>query len=192
MYATRRINIPIALTLIRLIIAPLLLPLLVFYLFPSKSIYTHITLALLCAIFCLTDFLDGYLARRYGQVTALGKLLDPIADKFFISATLIALVAVQKLYFLWAILLIGREFLMNGLRAFSAQQQRTIPVSYLGKLKTTFQGILLFVIILNPYQWLGTYSSLAWATLESSLLAITLFLSFYSAYKYYQGSTARG
>ncbi|MBT4856492.1 CDP-diacylglycerol--glycerol-3-phosphate 3-phosphatidyltransferase [bacterium] len=188
MHLVRRLNIPLILTLTRLAIAPLLLPFLIYYLFPSQSFITHIILASLCAFVCLTDFLDGYLARKYSQVTSLGKLLDPIADKLFMSAMFITLVAVQKFYFMWAILLIGREFAMNGLRAFAAQQRHIVNVSMLGRLKTTFQGILLVVIILNPYRWIGVYGGYLWTLLEVLLLVATMFFSFYSAFKYYQNT----
>ena len=182
-----RLSLPLALTLIRLIVAPLILPFLVYYLLPFQNFFVHSGLALLSAFVCLTDFLDGYLARKYQQVTVLGKLLDPIADKFFFSAMLIALVAIHKFYFFWAILLIGREFFISGLRAFAAQRQISVDVSFFGKLKTTFQGILLFIVIISPSSWTDQFGVYAWGLFEVVVLIMTLFLSFYSAYKYFEG-----
>ncbi len=186
-----RLNLPLALTLIRLVVAPLILPFLVYYLLPLQSFFIHSGLALLSAFVCITDFLDGYLARKYHQVTTLGKLLDPIADKFFFSAMLIALVAVHKFYFFWAVLLVGREFFVNGLRVFASQQQISVNVSFFGKLKTTFQGILLFMLIISPYPWFGQHGYYVWGFIEVVVLVITLYLSFYSAYKYFENVLRR-
>lgn len=184
MQVAYKLNLPLILTLIRLVIAPVILPLSVYYLYPSNSFAVHFALAVMCAFFCLTDFFDGYLARKYSQVTTLGQLLDPIADKFFICATLVALVAIHKVYFFWVIVLLGRELFMNGLRMYAATQAINVPVNILGKLKTTFQGIFLFVVILNPYRWISETSALLWHSLEMSLLLVTVVCSVYSAFRY--------
>ncbi len=86
-----------------------------------------------------TDLLDGYLARRLGQITTIGTLLDPIADKLLISSALIALVQVRVTPGWLAILLIGREFAVSGLRSIAAAEGYTISASDLGKTKTVSQ-----------------------------------------------------
>ncbi|MDP3889126.1 MAG: CDP-alcohol phosphatidyltransferase family protein, partial [bacterium] len=110
------INIPIILTLIRLIFSPFLLPLLLVHFLPFNIFWINAILALFFVMVCLTDFFDGYLARKYKQETVLGKLLDPIADKFLLYSTLIVLLSVHKIFFYWPSILIGREFLVMGIR----------------------------------------------------------------------------
>lgn len=143
-------------------------------------------MALIFTLFVLTDFFDGYLARKYCQVTTLGKILDPIADKFLVYSTLIALLAINKIYFYWVVLLIGREFFVMGLRLIAAEHNFSIPVSSQGKLKTCIQMILLIYLIINPYQQAGLQGAFFWNGVEIILLMTTMFFSVVSAYTYYQ------
>ncbi len=177
------LNFPIILTLIRLILSPLILPLCLVYLLPFNYLWLNFLLALLFVAFSITDFLDGYIARKYKMETKFGKALDPIADKFLISSTLISLLAIKKIYFLWVIILIGREFFMMGLRQIALENNYSIDVSIYGKIKTTFQIIMLTVIILNPFQEVKDFNF--FNALEMSLIAFTIFLSIFSAFQYY-------
>ncbi len=180
------VNTPTVLTLIRLVLAPLLVPMLIVYCLPYGYIWLNILLALLFVFFGLTDFFDGYLARRFGQETTLGKLLDPIADKFLVYSTLIALLTVNKIYFYWVIILIGREFFMMGLRLIALEHGFSVAVSTFGKVKTMTQMALLTVLIANPYQSLGVCGAPWWNALELFLLNSALIFSVVSAYDYYQ------
>lgn len=180
------VNVPIALTLTRLIVSPLILPFLLVYLLPLHLWLINSLLAFLFILLSLTDFFDGYLARKYHQETAVGKLLDPIADKFLVYATLIALVAAKKLFFYWAIILIGREFFVMGLRLVASEHKIDIPVSWVAKVKTALQMITIMVIILNPYQPLGLTGALSWNGTELFLLIVTSVVSVLTAYQYYQ------
>jgi len=140
-------------------------------------------------LFCLlalTDFFDGYLARKFKQETTFGRVLDPIADKFLLYATLVALLAAHKIFFYWVILFIGREFFMMGLRHIALENSFSVPVVLLGKIKTTCQMIMLCVIILNPYQGLGLRGALGWNGTELLLILVSLGLSLGSAVQYYQ------
>ena len=96
-----------------------------------------------------TDLLDGYLARRWRQVTTIGTLLDPIADKLLVSAALIALVQVRLLPGWMAILVVGREFAVSGLRAIAAAEGFSLEVSELGKTKMVLQVVAITVIVLE-------------------------------------------
>ena len=96
-----------------------------------------------------TDLLDGYLARRWKQVTTIGTLLDPIADKLLVSAALISLVEVRVLPGWMAILVIGREFAVSGLRAIAAAEGYTIRASDLGKTKMLSQVIAISWLLLS-------------------------------------------
>lgn len=181
-------RIPITLTLIRLILSPLLLPLLIVYLAPHNNILINTFLALIFIGFSLTDYFDGYFARKYGSVTALGTILDPIADKFLVYSTLISLLAVNKISFFWVVLLIGREFFMMGLRQVALEHNFSIKVSSMGKFKTALQMFCFTYIIFNPYQkvGLGNHGLQWWNTIELLLLLITVGFSISSAIAYFQ------
>lgn len=178
-------TIPTILTLIRLIASPLILPLLFVYLLPLHVLWINCILASIFALLSLTDFFDGYLARKLQQETVLGKVLDPLADKFLTYSALIALLAAGKIYFYWVVLLIGREFFVMGLRHVALEHQFNVPVSIWGKIKTSVQMITLIFIILNPYQPQGIHA-LGWNSVEIILLALTIVLSLYSAWLYYR------
>lgn len=178
------LNLPNSLTLARLILSPIVIPLLCAYLLPLNIFAINCLLAFLITILSLTDFLDGYLARRYRQETALGRLLDPIADKFLVYSTLIALVYVNKLYFYWAIIFIGREFFIMGLREVSVFYGFTLPSLPMAKLKTWFQMIFIVYVIINPYQHLGLHAPF-YNIIEYILLIAALYLSIISAIQYY-------
>ncbi|MGA2268021.1 MAG: CDP-diacylglycerol--glycerol-3-phosphate 3-phosphatidyltransferase [Bryobacteraceae bacterium] len=145
--------IPNVLTILRIFFVPLLVAALV-----QESVVlrlggltvTNEWLAL--AIFlsaAATDLLDGYLARRWKQVTTIGTLLDPIADKLLVSAALISLVQVRALPGWMAILIIGREFAVSGLRAIAAAEGYTIRASDLGKTKMFSQVVAISCMLLS-------------------------------------------
>ncbi len=176
-------TVPIFLTLIRLTFSPLILPFLLVYLLPYNDFTINSCLALFFIGLSSTDFFDGYFARKFGQVTALGKVLDPLADKFLVYTTIVSLLAVHKIYFYWAIVFIGRDFFMMGLRTVALTYNFTVPVSYFAKVKTIFQMVLFTWIIFNPYQSLG-YKHL-WNKIEYVLLGVSLFFALWSAKRYY-------
>ncbi len=177
-------NVPTTLTLIRLIGSPLILPVLLVSFLPANNFTINILLASLFVVFGLTDFFDGYLARRFKQETPLGSILDPIADKFLVYSVLIALLKVSKINFFVVVILIGREFFMMGLRQVALEYHMNVPVIMWGKLKTFAQICFLTVIIANPYQELGIFSG-RFNQLEFFLLVVTLLLSVGSAIRYY-------
>ncbi|HUJ24304.1 MAG TPA: CDP-diacylglycerol--glycerol-3-phosphate 3-phosphatidyltransferase [Bryobacteraceae bacterium] len=136
-------NLPNLLTIARIFFVPLLVAALV-----EENVSVHafgLTVTnewLALGIFLIaaaTDLLDGYLARRWGQVTTIGTLLDPIADKLLISAALISLVQVHAVPAWMVILIVGREFAISGLRAIAAAEGYTIKASDLGKTKMVAQ-----------------------------------------------------
>src|SRR6202030_3669334 len=95
-----------------------------------------------------TDLLDGWLARRWGQVTTVGTLLDPIADKLLISAALVSLVDIHRVPAWIVILIIGREFAVSGLRSIAAAEGYTIRASDLGKTKMVLQVVAIAMVML--------------------------------------------
>jgi CDP-diacylglycerol---glycerol-3-phosphate 3-phosphatidyltransferase len=146
-------NLPNALTILRIFFVPLLVAALVeenVRLQLAGWVLTNEWLAL--AIFlaaAVTDLLDGYLARRWRQETTIGTLLDPIADKLLISAALISLVQVSVLPGWMAILIVGREFAVSGLRSIAAAEGYTIKASDLGKTKMVSQVVAVSCMMLS-------------------------------------------
>lgn len=140
-------NLPNTLTLSRIFLVPLLIAALFSTRIPNHEIYA--TAIFLAA--ALTDLFDGYLARLRGQVTTLGVLLDPIADKLLITAAFISLVQVEPMWVpAWmVVIIVGREFAVSGLRGIAATQGFAIAANELGKLKTVIQIVAITIIILG-------------------------------------------
>ena len=146
-------NVPNLLTLLRIFFVPMLVAALVqeslrFRI--GSFVFTNDYLAL--AVFlaaAATDLLDGFLARRWKQITTVGTLLDPIADKLLVSAALISLVQVRALAGWMAILIIGREFAVSGLRSIAASAGLTIKASDLGKTKMVSQVVAVSLALLG-------------------------------------------
>ena len=141
------LNLPNILTLGRIIvIIPLLIAL---HIGTKNALWVS---ALLFVAACLTDFLDGYLARLQKQQTAFGKFLDPIADKVLIAVVLLMLAAkgrIDDLTLIPAMVILSREILVSGLREFLGGQNITVPVSRLAKWKTTVQMMAIGLLLLG-------------------------------------------
>jgi CDP-diacylglycerol---glycerol-3-phosphate 3-phosphatidyltransferase len=174
---------PTILTLIRLVISPLFLPILLVGLLPYDIFWLNVVLAGFFVLLSLTDFFDGYLARKFHQETMLGRFLDPMADKFLFFSVLIALLVVKKIFFYWVIIFIAREFFVLGLRIFALEHALTIPVSWRGKIKTVIQMTYATVAISNPYHHWS--DAIFYNSLEYLLLALALVATWWSAYHYY-------
>ena len=138
------INLPNALTLLRIFLVPLLVVVLLTRM-PAKE-YLALGVFLVAA---LTDLLDGWIARKFKKVTRLGMLLAPVADKILVSAALISLVDRQEAD-AWAVcIIVGREFAVSGMRAIAAGEQITISASSLGKWKMGAQVVGISLMILG-------------------------------------------
>jgi CDP-diacylglycerol---glycerol-3-phosphate 3-phosphatidyltransferase len=146
-------NLPNALTILRIFFVPFLVAVLVEQDFRMEWhgvvwAYEFLALAIFLAA-AATDLLDGYLARRWRQVTTVGTLLDPIADKLLISAALISLVQIRRVPAWMVVLIIGREFAVSGLRSIAAAEGYTIRASDLGKTKMITQVIAISMVLLS-------------------------------------------
>ena len=147
-------NLPNLLTLVRIFLVPLLVAALVQH---NLTIHWHGRLLVANDFFALivflaaalTDLLDGYLARRWKQVTTVGTLLDPVADKLLISAALISLVEIRLLPGWLVILIISREFAVSGLRSIAAAEGYTMKAGELGKSKMVFQVVGVTLVLLS-------------------------------------------
>ena len=139
----------------------------------------------------ITDGLDGYLARKRSQITTMGMLLDPIADKVMVTAALIALVAynpdVVKVWI--AVVIIGREFLVSGLRSIASSEGFTIEASDLGKLKTVIQIVSVVSAILahHWYQWVFGVVVIPVKWIAITAIYFTVLVSVISAIDYFVG-----
>jgi len=144
-------NLPNLLTILRIFFVPLLVAVLVqenLRLDLGSLTITSEFLALTIFLAAAgTDLLDGYLARRWGQVTTVGTLLDPIADKLLISAAMISCVQVHLMPAWMAIIIVGREFAVTGLRSIAAAEGYTIKASDLGKTKMVTQVIAVSLLL---------------------------------------------
>src|SRR5262245_28642886 len=143
-YSNEIWNLPNALTLFRIFLVPFLVAVLLTKFYGRE--YAGLTIFLVAAI---TDFFDGYFARRMKKMTRLGALLDPIADKLLMSAAFISLVELGLARAWMVVIIIGREFAVSGLRSIAAQQGVTIAASPLGKTKTVAQVIAISLLIVG-------------------------------------------
>jgi CDP-diacylglycerol--glycerol-3-phosphate 3-phosphatidyltransferase len=142
-----RINIPNLLSGLRILLIPVLI--IVFYMAPIE--WRYLASAIVFTVAAITDWLDGYLARKMGQMTPFGAFLDPVADKLLVATSLVLLVEVHASAILAvpAIVIVGREIVVSALRDWMAHysERRSVAVSVLGKIKTVFQMIAIILLL---------------------------------------------
>jgi len=143
------LNLPNILTMARIAAIPLMATLL---LSPLKC--AGFWAAVVFALASITDWLDGYLARRMGIVTVFGKFLDPIADKLIVMAALIMILPFNRVPGWMVLVILGREIIITGLRGIASSEGIVIPASELGKFKTIFQIVAILGLVLHyDYNW---------------------------------------
>jgi CDP-diacylglycerol--glycerol-3-phosphate 3-phosphatidyltransferase len=175
-------NLPNSLTVARIFLVPILVSVLLTK-FEGRLVLglpVELVAAAIFGLASLTDWLDGYFARRRGQITWVGQVLDPIADKLLISATLISLVQLDLAPAWMVTVIIGREFAITGLRSIAYARGLTMPASPLGKLKMVSQVVAILLLILGwervPLLLLAGQAAL-WVVLVTALA---------SAFDYYR------
>lgn len=164
-------NLPNKLTFIRLVLA---VPF-IYFLQESNAegfVYRMIAFALF-VVASLTDFFDGYLARKYNLVTDFGKLMDPLADKILVISALVLFVELRYIPAWMSIIVIAREFLISGIRMLAAAKGEVIPAGKLGKYKITSQMIVILIMIVVGNQWYNYY-----------LMLIPIILTLWSGWEY--------
>ena len=149
------------------------------------SLWWGLFAAVLFIIASITDYFDGYLARARGEVSAFGRLLDPIADKLLVASALVVLLAkpgmlVTKLSFIPIIVILCRELLVSGLREFLMEVKIGMPVTRLAKWKTGFQMTALSMMLLKGFWY--------WGGIGEILLWVAGVLTFITGYQYFQKS----
>jgi CDP-diacylglycerol--glycerol-3-phosphate 3-phosphatidyltransferase len=150
------LNLPNYITLSRIFSVPIFIWLLSSSVLSASNGEKEIAASVLFILASITDGLDGYLARKRGQVTTMGMLLDPLADKLLIAAAFVSLVQFNpRVVPAWiAVIIIGREFLVSGLRGIAASEGFTIEASNLGKLKMVVQIASVVAVILD-HRWMA-------------------------------------
>ena len=150
-------NLPNKLTIMRVILIPFFVFFLLSPYFPAYGNYIAVAIFIVAS---LTDMLDGKIARKYNLVTNFGKFMDPLADKLLVCSAMICLIELDRLAAWIVIVIIAREFIISGFRLIAAEKGVVIAASYWGKFKTTFQMLMVIVLILDIqmpfFQILGT------------------------------------
>ena len=157
-------NLPNKLTTFRVILIPFFV---FFMLAPNMTGINHYIAAAIFIVASLTDLLEGKIARKYNLVTNFGKFMDPLADKLLVCSAMICLIQTGQLAAWIVVIIIAREFIISGFRLIASDNGVVIAASYWGKFKTTFQMLMVIVLILNVqmpfFQILGkilTYAAL--------------------------------
>jgi len=158
------VNLPIGLTLTRIVAVPLL----IVFLISSSRVHAVIAAAIFI-LASLTDWADGVLARRRNQVTTLGTLLDPIADKLLVAAALVSLLQIEKIAAWIVVVIIGRELAVTGLRAVAAGVGVIVPASRLAKWKTVSQYVAITLLIIEKSAGAAAFHHTATAVLWVAL-----------------------
>ncbi len=173
-------NIPNLLTLSRIVVIPMIF----LSLYVQSQVWAFVA-AVLFIIASITDYFDGYLARARGETSALGRLMDPIADKLLVTSALVVLLAkpdmvVSRLSFIPVVVILCREILVSGLREFLREVNVGLPVSRLAKWKTGFQMTALSMMLLKGFWY--------WGGIGEILLWVAGVLTFITGYQYFQKS----
>ena len=164
-------NLPNKLTIFRII----LIPFFVFFLLaPYFEGYGNYIAVAIFIVASLTDLLDGKIARKYNMVTNFGKFMDPLADKLLVCSAMICLVDLRLIPSWVVIIIIAREFIISGFRLVASDNGIIIAASYWGKFKTTFQMIMVIVLILNIKTTLFYYIGNILIVIATALTIISL------------------
>ena len=185
-------NLPNSITTGRILCVPLLIWMLSpYFVWRATPGAQELSVSIFFILAFVTDGIDGYLARKRGQITTLGMLLDPLADKLLVTAAFIALVQFNPhIVKPWiATVVIGREFLVSGLRSIASSEGFTIPASDLGKLKTVIQIVSVVAAVLD-HRWHAWYIGWFIFPVDSIAIAAIYFMagvSILSAIDYFLG-----
>ncbi len=168
-------NLPNKLTVLRVI----LIPFFVFFLLfdPSNDVFKWIALGIFI-VASLTDMLDGKIARKYNLITDFGKFMDPLADKLLVCSAMIGLIELSRIPAWIVIVIIAREFVISGFRLIAADNGRVIAASYWGKFKTTFQMIMVILMIANiQVPWVQILTQvIMWIALALTIISLIDYL----------------
>ena len=185
-------NLPNKLTTIRLLSVPLFI---IVYLIPYQSLgieipvfdvlstslsLLDIILFLIFALSALTDYLDGYIARKQHLITTFGKFIDPIADKLIVNTTLLLLASTHDIHIIIPIIMISRDIIVDAIRLVASQKNVVLAASYLGKAKTMTQMIAICLLLLNNIVFAGLH-----IPMDQIMIWLATLISFISGVDYF-------
>lgn len=173
------LNVPNSITFFRVVLVPVLMAFLLVDV-PYGDIFALVVFVIAAA----SDSLDGYLARRFRQTTVMGAFLDPLADKLIVTAALVSLVELGELSAWVAMVVIGRELAVTGLRMVAAVQGTVVPASKWGKAKTASQMLAIAALIIAP-RWLDPEWTLGGRSITWYLVLLMLVLTVVSGIDYF-------
>lgn len=165
-------NLPNKLTIFRVI----LIPFFVLFLLVDITAYDKWIALAIFIIASFTDFLDGHIARKYHLVTNFGKFMDPLADKLLVSSALICLIERDRIPSWIVIVIIAREFIISGFRLVASDNGVVIAASYWGKFKTTFQIVMICLMIADLPQLYIVTQAVMWAALALTVISLADYL----------------
>ncbi len=182
-----KVNLATSITIVRLILIPFIIVILLTDIFSTNvsvaGQYIEVKYFIAAGVFALgsfTDFLDGFIARRFNQITDLGKFLDPIADKLLVNSTVIILIYTGHISPIVGIIFIGRDTIVDVIRMIVSAKGKVLAASKFGKLKTVFQmlGITMVLLYNVPFEMYNI-------PVSSILIYLAVFFSVFSGVDYY-------
>ena len=166
-------NLPNKLTILRVVMIPFFVA---FMLLPVTGCADKWIALALFIVASLTDMLDGHIARKYHLVTNFGKFMDPLADKLLVCSALICLVDLKRIPSWIVIVIIAREFIISGFRLIASDNGVVIAASYWGKFKTTFQMVMICLMIANLEPLAFVTKLVMWAALLLTVISLVDYL----------------
>lgn len=166
-------NLPNKLTVLRMILVPFFVATLLMS--KSNDSLKWVALALF-VIASLTDLADGYIARKYNLVTNFGKFMDPLADKILTISGMICLIELGRIPSWIVVIIVAREFIISGFRLVAAENGVVIAANYWGKFKTTFQMIMIILMIMNIPQLQLLTNIVMWIALALTLISLWTYI----------------
>lgn len=175
-------NLPNSITLARISVVPFL-----FFLIASPGPFWSLVLAALFVLASITDFLDGFIARKYNLITTMGKFLDPLADKLIVNSAMILMIPIGRIDAWIVVIIIMRDLIVDGIRSIASSEGIYIQASILGKQKTLAQIIAVTALMIH-YPFLGLDAHFV----GTIILYVAFLLTIYSGVdyfvKFYQGA----
>jgi len=169
------LNLANQITLSRILLVPIFM---VFLLYDLP--YGQYICAIIFVVAALTDGIDGYVARKYNQITNFGKFVDPLADKLLVSAALIGLVQIGRLDAWFAVIIISREFMVTSLRVVAISEGKVIAAGMSGKIKTVMQIVAIVAMLIDKIYVL----SIGGVLISTVLMTLAVLMTVYSGVEY--------
>ena len=167
-------NLPNKLTVLRMVLVPFFVAFLL--LSPGNESFKWIALVLF-VVASLTDYFDGQIARKHNLITNFGKFMDPLADKILTISGMICLIELGRIPAWIVIIIVAREFIISGFRLIAAESGVVIAANYWGKFKTTFQMIMIILMIMNIPQLQILTNIVMWIALALTIISLVTYIN---------------